>query len=192
MNRPLERRGPRAHRDHGARIGRLREALFSGRGSVRRGNVRAAVLSVLADRPMHGYQVMQELESRTAGRWRPSPGSIYPTLQLLQDEGLVTSDEVDGRRTFSVTESGRQAAAASALPRGSWADGGGETADLRKLAVQLVHAAIQVQRIGSPDANRTAREVLVDGRRRLYGLLADDVGDPSGLRPGGDAKDATV
>ena len=181
MNQRIEgrgRRGHRDHRDHHERIGRLRDALFSGRRSVRRGNVRSAVLAVLAERPMHGYQVMQELESRTAGRWRPSPGSIYPTLQLLQDEGLVTSEEVDGRRTFSLTDSGREAAAESRLLRGSWADGGAETADLRKLAFQAVHAAIQVQRIGSPDANRAAREILVESRRKLYGLLADDAGEP--------------
>jgi DNA-binding PadR family transcriptional regulator len=179
MNQRIEGRGRRGHRDHHERIGRLREALFSGRGSVRRGNVRSAVLSVLAERPMHGYQVMQELESRTAGRWRPSPGSIYPTLQLLQDEGLVSSEEVDGRRTFTLTDTGRDAAAESRLPRGSWADGSAETADLRKLALQAVHAAIQVQRIGSPEANRAARDILLESRRRLYGLLADDAAEPT-------------
>ncbi len=63
-----------------------------GRRGARRGDVRAAVLALLAERPMHGYEMIQELESRTDGMWRPSPGSIYPTLQLLEDEGLVSAE----------------------------------------------------------------------------------------------------
>src|SRR5919199_6125988 len=80
-----------------------------GRGAprVRRGNVRAAILALLAERPMHGYEIIQELESRTGGVWRPSPGSVYPTLQLLEDEGLITSEESGGRRRFSLTDEGR-------------------------------------------------------------------------------------
>src|SRR5579859_1816513 len=74
---------------------------------ARRGDVRAAVLALLAERPMHGYQIIQELESRTGGLWRVSPGSVYPTLQLLEDEGLIASQEVEGRRVFSLTESGQ-------------------------------------------------------------------------------------
>src|SRR5919106_6860369 len=81
----------------------------SGR-AVRRGNVRFAILSALQAGPMHGYQVIQELESRTQGRWRPSAGSVYPTLQQLEDEGLVTSADVDGRRTYSLSDAGRTAA----------------------------------------------------------------------------------
>src|ERR687892_2661377 len=83
--------------------GRHFRGLFHGRGSVRRGNVRNAILAVLRDKPMHGYQVIQELEDRTGGRWRPSAGSVYPTLQLLEDEGLVTSEEIEGRRTYTLT-----------------------------------------------------------------------------------------
>src|SRR5215211_6725890 len=76
----------------------------------RRGDVRGAVLALLAEEPMHGYEMIQRLEERTGGRWRPSAGSIYPTLQLLEDEGLVSSEEVDGRRVFSLTDDGRKAA----------------------------------------------------------------------------------
>ena len=76
-----------------------------------RGDVRAAVLALLDEEPMHGYQMIQELGERSGGAWTPSPGSIYPALQLLQDEGLVTAAETDGKRVFSLTEAGREQAA---------------------------------------------------------------------------------
>ena len=74
---------------------------------ARRGDVRIAVLALLAEGPMHGYQIITELESRSGGVWRPSPGSVYPTLQLLEDEDLVTSQEVGGKRVYSITDAGR-------------------------------------------------------------------------------------
>ena len=89
---------------------------FRGRGrhrgrGARRGDVRAAVLALLAERPMHGYEIIQQIEERSGGVWRPSPGSIYPSLQLLADEGLVTGDETGGRRLFTLTDAGREEAA---------------------------------------------------------------------------------
>src|SRR3954465_14693171 len=83
-----------------------------GRHRVRRGDVRSAILALLDDRPMHGYEVITELDERTGGRWRPSAGSIYPTLQLLEDEGLVTAEEADGKRVSPLTAAGREAAPA--------------------------------------------------------------------------------
>src|SRR5215208_2384573 len=74
---------------------------------ARRGDVRAAILAVLAEQPMNGYQIIQEIASRSGGAWKPSPGSIYPTLQQLEDEGLVTADAQTGRRTFTLTDEGR-------------------------------------------------------------------------------------
>src|ERR1700754_5070067 len=79
-----------------------------GRHRVRRGDVRSAILALLDDRPMHGYEMIQALEERTGGRWTPSAGPIYPTLQLLEDEGLVTAEEVEGRKVYSLTESGQK------------------------------------------------------------------------------------
>lgn len=162
---------------HEHAINRLRAFFDHGRGggSVRRGNVRYAILAALKDRPMHGYEVITELEARTGGRWRPSAGSIYPTLQQLEDEGLVSSAEVDGRRTYSLTDAGREAAAE--IPSRWFDEGegeGDEKTDLRKLAIGLVGAAMTVKRTGSPEANRQAREILVDARKRLYRLLAED------------------
>src|SRR4249919_1877467 len=82
-----------------------------GRGGprARRGDIRAAVLALLAERPMHGYEMIKELEERTKGAWVPSAGSIYPTLQLLEDEGLVAGEESDGKRRFTLTEAGAKA-----------------------------------------------------------------------------------
>jgi DNA-binding PadR family transcriptional regulator len=172
--RRSQRHAPDLAHDHASWL----RGLFhgDGGGTMRRGNVRYAILAVLQDRPMHGYQVIQELESRTDGRWRPSAGSVYPTLQLLEDEGLVTSEDVDGRRTYNLTDAGRRAASDLPRPRrfGPDADSGADTLDVRRLAMHLVAAAAQVKRMGSPEANREAREILTDSRKKLYRLLADD------------------
>jgi len=164
-------------RDHERRLlhevfGPLRE----GYAAVKRGKVRPLILAVLHDQPMHGYQVMQELEARTGGRWRPSAGTIYPTLQQLEDEGLVRAQEEDGRKVYNLTDAGREAAESSPLTRHPWfdKDAGGEGIDLRKQAMQLVGAAIQVKRVGSAEAQREAQRILAESRRRLYRLLADD------------------
>ena len=149
-----------------------------GRGgrSVRRGNVRFAILSALRDQPMHGYQVIQELEARTQGRWRPSAGSVYPTLQLLEDEGLLASEVIDGRRTYSLTDGGRQAAEEHPLSPEGWLDAD-DAPHLLGLARGLIEATQQVERIGTSAARDSAREILVDARKRLYRLLAEDDAD---------------
>jgi DNA-binding PadR family transcriptional regulator len=157
------------------KVRELFEPLRFGRAMARRG-VRPAILAVLVDRPMHGYQVIQELEERSGGRWRPSAGSVYPTLQLFEDEGLVRSQEVDGRRVYTLTDAGNAAAAASPLRKHPLFDGrtGKRSMDLRRLAVQVIGGAIQVSRLGSQEAQDEAREILIDARRRMYGLLAED------------------
>jgi DNA-binding PadR family transcriptional regulator len=158
---------------------------FGGRGRMaRRGDVRTAILALLAEKPMHGYQVIQELEARSGGRWRPSAGSIYPTLQQLEDEGLVRSEEIDGRRVFSLTEAGRGAVAsregAEAAPwDGSRGAGMDPVFELRDLGMQVGAAAMQVAHVGSPGSVESAREILTDARRRLYRLLAEE--EPSGV-----------
>jgi len=165
------------HETHpGAWIRDIFDPLREGIAAVRRGKMRLLILAVLHDKPMHGYQVIQELESRSGGRWRPSAGSIYPTLQLLEDEGLVSSAEEDGRRIYRLTDDGRTAAEDSPLTRHPWfdAEAGSQGMDVRRLAVQLIAAAGHVKRAGSPAAQREAQRILVDARRRLYRLLADD------------------
>src|SRR5262245_36416594 len=154
-------------------------ARLRGRGGgprVRRGNVRAAVLALLAERPMHGYEMIQELEARTDGLWRPSAGSIYPTLQLLEDEELVTGEESEGKRRFSLTGAGR--AEAEKLERPPWEEvtdqGEGHASSLRESAFQLGAAIMQVGRTGSEDQIAKTREILNDARRRVYAVLGEE------------------
>ncbi|HEX4719140.1 MAG TPA: PadR family transcriptional regulator [Thermoleophilaceae bacterium] len=151
---------------------------FGGRGGgprVRRGNVRAAVLALLSERPMHGYEMIQELEARTNGVWRPSAGSIYPTLQQLEDEGLVTVEESEGKRRFTLTDAGRTEA--EGLGRPPWEEvtdlGDGPAASLRDSAFQLGAAVVQVARTGSEDQIAKTREILSDARRRVYAVLGE-------------------
>jgi DNA-binding PadR family transcriptional regulator len=180
----LSRRHTRRWRHgHGGDEGRhsLHRFFHHGRGgrSVRRGKVRLAILSVLRAQPMHGYQVIQELESRSRGRWRPSAGSIYPTLQLLEDEGLVSSAEVDGRRVYSLTDAGRTVAEEQAPTPEALLDGGPEgEPSLPELAGRLIAAAAELERIGTDAARAAGRTALVDTRKRLYRLLAEDEDDP--------------
>src|SRR3954452_15717878 len=123
-----------------------------GRGRAPRGDVRAAVLLLLAEEPMHGYQLMQAIADRTDGRWRPSPGAIYPTINQLEDEGLITVTSSAGRKLAALTEAGREHVAESS---GSWPDpfaASGSTdgfVDLRGELEQLHAAARQVARAGS-------------------------------------------
>ncbi len=152
---------------------------FLGRGrfggpAMRRGEIRPLILGALAQKPMHGYEVIQALEEQSGGRWRPSAGSVYPTLQQLADEGLVTSQEVDGRRIYTLTDGGRTAAAASTT-RAPWDEtDGDQEPDIRQLAIQLMGATMQVQQLGSQGARKEARRLLTDVRRQMYRLLADD------------------
>jgi DNA-binding PadR family transcriptional regulator len=142
---------------------------------MRRGDVRSALLIALLDGPGHGYELIQHLEEKTGGRWKPSPGSVYPALQLLADEGLVTSTEQDGKRTFSITEAGR-AEATERLDRGGppWESlGGGEQGGLWNAFRDLTFAAKQVGVTGSPETIERATEILTQARKDLYRLLAD-------------------
>jgi DNA-binding PadR family transcriptional regulator len=150
-----------------------------GRGRAPRGDVRSAVLLLLAEEPMHGYQLMQAIADRTDGRWRPSPGAIYPTINQLEDEGLITVTSSAGRKLAALTEAGREHVAESS---GSWPDpfaASGSTegfVDLRGELEQLHAAARQVARAGSAAQQAAAERILGDARRALYRLLADDPG----------------
>jgi DNA-binding PadR family transcriptional regulator len=145
-----------------------------GRGS--RPNVRPAVLALLVERPMHGYEMIQELESRTGGIWRPSPGSIYPTLQLLEDEGLIEVEATAGRKRYTLTEAGR-AEAETAAQNPPWAqftdDTMSQVQDFRDAAVGIMSALKQVGFNGTPEQRDKALEVLNETKRKLYAILAD-------------------
>jgi DNA-binding PadR family transcriptional regulator len=144
-------------------------------GRGRRPNVRAAVLALLSERPMHGYEMITELESRTGGVWRPSPGSVYPTLQLLEDEGLIVSEETGGRRRFTLTDTGRaEAEQAGPTP---WDQFGDEQVenwhDIRDAAFGAMNALRQVMMTGTDEQRRQAVEVIGEAKRKLYAILAE-------------------
>ena len=178
MSPQREGRGPgRGGRGGGgfARDGFGRDGFGPGgpRRRMRRGDIRVAVLAVLAEEPRHGYEVIQALEDKTGGAWRPSPGSIYPNLQLLEDEGLARSVERDGKRVYELTDAGRAEAAARLEESGApWegAEGGG----LRAATMQLMGAARQVGAAGSAEQVERAIAIVTDARKQLYRLLAED------------------
>jgi DNA-binding PadR family transcriptional regulator len=127
---------------------------------------------------MHGYQIMQRLEERSGGMWRPSPGSVYPTLQLLEDQGFIKGEDVEGRRVFSITEAGKTEAAASKERHGApWESpeqgDEGPRFKLRKAVFQIGAAVKQVGTSGSSEQVDKAIEILADARRRIYEVLAE-------------------
>ncbi len=146
---------------------------------TRRGDVRAAILALLSEQPRNGYQIMQELEQRSGGVWRPSPGSVYPALQLLQDEGLVKAEEIAGGRVFQLTEQGRayvkdHAEDVAAPWETARAAAGEDLPELLGLAHQVGVAAAQVAHAGTAANVDEARKVLQDARRALYRILAEE------------------
>jgi DNA-binding PadR family transcriptional regulator len=141
-----------------------------------RGDVREAVLGLLAEQPMHGYQIIHEIEERSGGTWKPSAGSVYPTLQLLADEGLITAEESNGRKTYSLTEAGRAEVAGSHKST-PWEPSASEDAGftaLPKAGIELAQAAAQVGRTGSPEQIKQAVAAIDEARRRIYSILAQD------------------
>lgn len=156
-----------------------RRGAFKHKSALRasRGDVRAAVLSLLTERSMHGYQIIHEIEQRSAGAWKPSPGSVYPTLQLLADEGLIHAEAEGGRKTYSLTAEGREAAGAVDQWPAQWeaADNRGHAVRmLSKAGMELAQAAAQVGRSGTPEQIHQAEKELDQVRRRLYAILAQD------------------
>jgi DNA-binding PadR family transcriptional regulator len=142
------------------------------------GDVRAAVLALLAEKPMHGYQIIHEIEERSGGAWKPTPGSVYPTLQLLVDEGVISSKESNGHRTYSLTDEGRAVVDAAAGHPAPWEaqstrESGRMTA-LPKAGIDLAQAAAVVGRSGNAEQVKQAVAVLDEARRKLFSILAQD------------------
>ena len=153
-------------------------------GRARRGDVRAAALVLLAEQPRNGYQIIQELATRSDGAWRASPGSVYPALQQLEDEGLIRATSADGQRLWELTDAGRSyvdenherlgapwEAFGAALPNG--------VRDLAEIGLQVGSAVHQVVRAGNDAQIAQAAKVLTDARRALYRILAEDDETPS-------------
>ncbi|MFC9595916.1 PadR family transcriptional regulator [Streptomyces sp. NPDC056944] len=148
-----------------------------GRGRARRGDVRASILALLKDRPMHGYEMIREIGERSDGAWKPSPGSVYPTLQMLEDEGLITSASEGGKKLFTLTESGR--AEAEEGPDAPWEEAGrgvdwDAVNEIRQAGFGLMEAFGQVWKTGSAEQRQKAVTVINEARKKLYLILADE------------------
>ncbi|WUI02174.1 PadR family transcriptional regulator [Spirillospora sp. NBC_00431] len=151
-----------------------------GRGAkARKGNVRAAILVLLAEGPRNGYQIIQEINERSDGAWKPSPGAVYPALQQLADEGLIAGEEAGGRRSFHLTDEGRayveENADRLAEPWAEMTPEFGEgVPELFRQAAQTGAAVMQIVHSGTPEQVDRAKDVLSGARRDLYRILADD------------------
>ena len=161
------------HRRHGYRGG------WGGPGPrARRGDVRAAALVLLDEEPRNGYQLMQEIEQRSEGHWRPSPGAVYPALAQLEDEGLIRATESEGKKRFELTDEGKAYVAERRDQLGQpWdalrRDVPEGIADVRFVLPQLALAVEQVMRGGTEEQIAKAKEILDEARKKLYRLLAD-------------------
>ncbi len=164
-----------------------------GRGRrARRGDIRTAALLLLAEEPRNGYQIMQEVQERSDGVWSPSPGSVYPALQQLEDEGLIRTQEEDGRKLFAITDAGRALLEERGAERPApWEQTGGAAGahELGRLIREVASAFAQVMRTGSEAQIAKAGTVLAGTRRELYRILADGDDAVAGDEPdtGGDA-----
>jgi DNA-binding PadR family transcriptional regulator len=151
---------------------------------VSRGDVRSAALALLTDGPRHGYQIIQEIGERSSGTWRPSPGSVYPALQLLEDEGLIRAEQVETRRVFHLTDAGKSFVAEHKAELAAVWNSVSDTVDnsmveLRDLYEQVGVAVRQVVRAGSKQEIAGARQLLITTRRQLYRILADADAEPA-------------
>jgi len=151
-----------------------------GRGPRRgRGDVRTAVLMLLLERPMHGYEMIQQIRERSSEAWSPSPGAIYPTLQLLTDEGLITTDDLDGKKVSRLTETGQTLAQElQATKTAPWdeasADAGSGAHSLREAIFHLMSATKQMAMAGTDAQRQRTTELLDETRKKIYALLASD------------------
>jgi len=184
-----DRGGPhRGHRHGGSRRGSDRQDPWGGRGRGpwgpqrgrrrERGDVRAAILLLLAEQPRHGYEILTELADRSDGQWQPSPGSIYPVLKRLAQDGLVAPENHEGKRVFTLTDEGRELVAAEGESWGQpWANASDAEDDsaaaLWNEGRQLGGAVQQVSQLNDPAQIAATAEILVEARKKIYRLLAD-------------------
>ncbi|TQO18686.1 PadR family transcriptional regulator [Rhodoglobus vestalii] len=141
-----------------------------------RGDVRVAILHLLAEESMHGYQIIHEIEKRSNGAWKPSPGSVYPTLQLLADEGLIEAHQAEGKKTYTLTEKGHEEAKSNRPA--PWEDSASRDSSrptaLPRAAAKLAEAVVPIMRNGNAEQLDEAISIIDDARRKLYAILAQD------------------
>lgn len=187
----MHHRGPDDHRDPrqgfrrggpgGPGFGRGRPPFGFGPmpgGRARKGDMQAAILRLLAEQPMHGYQVIQELADRSGGAWNPGPGSVYPTLQAMEDQQLIAHESDGSRNVYSLTEKGKVAAAEAGQgrPQNPWdemAEASGPRVDLRQAVHSLLAASAQVERSATDEQIQKAIALIDQARKGLYLILAE-------------------
>ncbi len=172
-------RGPGNQRSEGGPPFGFGGGPFGRQPRARRGDVRGGILALLQEGSFNGYQIIQEFSQRSIGAWRASPGAVYPALQQLEDEGLIVAQESDGKRTFSLTDAGREYIAAhpneTAAPWETMAEGVDSKAqELGDLLRQVSMAAMQVMQSGTEAQIAEARKLIANTRRSLYRILAED------------------
>jgi len=144
---------------------------------MRRGGIQVAILALLAEQPMHGYQIIQELATRSGGAWAPGAGSVYPALEQMEAQGLITGEQQDDKRVYSITEKGRELAshhrAHGNAPWEDAAEASGPGNDLRRSVFALFHAAQQVGSTGTDEQVSKAVELIDQARKQIYGILAE-------------------
>ncbi len=144
---------------------------------AKRGDVKFIVLAALSEKPMHGYDIMRSLEQSHAGRYRPSPGSVYPTLQMLEDGGFVTSEQVDGKRVYTITDSGRELLAqrsAEASDNPDEDESATEWHSTRDSAIKFLAAAKQGITHEDARVREQVRSIIDEARKKIYKVLADE------------------
>src|SRR4051794_39970588 len=163
------------HQHHRGFGGWGADVAFGRRRRMRRGDVRAALLVLLDEEARNGYGLMQAIEERSDGAWRPSPGSVYPALAQLEDEGLVRPEDEGSGKRFGLTDAGRAYVVENRETLGEpWANLGDEGVDMRKLFGGLALAMRQIQATGTAEQAEQARTILLDARKALYRILAED------------------
>jgi len=164
--------GPQMGQRFGGR-GRFGREMWGpgGGGRARRGDIKFLILAVLADGPRHGYDVITVLEEKSNGRYRPSPGSVYPTLTMLEESGFITGELVDGKRTFTITDAGR--ALLATKPPTATDDEADDGVDLKTAAMKLGAAVMQAARGSDAPTQERVRTILDGARREIYKILAE-------------------
>jgi DNA-binding PadR family transcriptional regulator len=146
---------------------------------ARRGDVKFIILAALNEKPMHGYDIMRTLEEMHKGKYRPSPGSVYPTLQMLEDGGFVTSEQVDGKRVYTITEAGKKLLAERDSEARGFEDdedeSRGEWGETRDAAWRFIAAARQGIMHENPRIREQVRKVVDEARKAIYKILADEM-----------------
>lgn len=184
-DRESGRRGRGAPRGHGG----PKEPGPRGRGRrgrrARRGDIRLATLLLLDEEPRNGYNLMQVIEERSGGAWRPSPGSVYPALAQLEDEGLIEPTEYEGSKVFTLTKKGTAHVEANREQMGEpWRvddrSSTSELAELRNASKALAMAAMQVAQTGDSEQLKRAKEIVDGARKSLYRILAGDSPESEG------------